>query len=255
MFKKCILLGASSFLLLGCALPNSLAATGSYKTAQEILEAANQNYTRTTTTYFTADAYNEVKAKNQYDCFTQNRTTLWTEHALYMHNGSSTINSGYFDQNNALYHYTLKNGVEDVSKTDKALVENVHVAVAAHPSAYTIHDFFTGAYYFKTFADLIAGDFTAVAGREGVYQSTKSDYFEDFMYFAAPLYTNPEVVAGTPYLTFTKVEIVDLGDGTYKYNLYAAETAKLSTSDGLFATAVISAIGSTALPIMASYLA
>ena len=75
------------------------------------------------------------------------------------------------------------------------------------------------------------------------------------MYFCAPLYTNPEVVTGTPYLTFNKVEIVDLGDGTYKFNLYAAETEKLSNSDGLFATAVISAIGTTAIPVIAAYLA
>jgi hypothetical protein len=244
-------------LLLGCALPHPLEATVTYKTAAEILNAVDQNYTRTTTTYFTADAYNEVKAKNHYDCFTQSRVTLWTPHALYMHNNSSTVNSGYLDQGNALYHYTLKNGVEDVTKTDKSLVENVALAVPtpAGSSSYTIHDFFTGAATFNLLSDMLAPLFSPVSGRDGVYSSSDSNLLKQFMYFCAPLYTNPEVVTGTPYLTFTKVEIVDLNDGTYKYNLYAEETAKLSTSDGLFATAVISAVGATSIPVIAAYLA
>jgi len=253
--KKLWMLGAGSLLMLGCAFPKPLEAAVTYKTASQILTAAYRNYTRTTTTYFTADAYNEVKPKNHYDCFTQSRVTLWTDHALYMHNNSSSVNSGYFDQGNALYHYTLKNGVEDVAKNDKTLIENVATAVATHPSTYTIHDFFSCAYTFNVLASDYAAYFSAVSGRDGVYQATDSSLMVDFMYFCAPLYTNPEVVTGTPFLTFNKVEIVDLGDGTYKFNLYAAETEKLSNSDGLFATAVISAIGTTAIPVIAAYLA
>lgn len=252
--KILVLAGASSLLLLGgqtLFAANSGSIT--YKTAAEILNAADANYTRTTTTYFNADSFSAVLGKNRFDCFTQSRKTLWTDHALYMHNESTQINSGYLDMNQKIYHYTLHNGLQDLAKTDKTLVENLREDYVSAETDFTIHDFFTGAHSFKKQAASLATFFSPTG--EGVYASTEASLFTDFMFFCAPLYTNPEVEAGTPYLTFSKTEIVDLGDGSYQYRLYATETEKLSQTNGLFATATVSSIGTTSLPIMNAYLA
>ncbi len=226
-----------------------------YKTPEEILSVADTNYTRTTATYFTAAAFTTVTENNYFSCFTQTRKTLWTSHALYMHNDTEQVNSGYLDKNGTMSHYTLHNGYQDIAKKDKGLVENIRDDYVSEDTAYTIHDYFVGCHTFKSQATSIAAYFSAVDGKNGVYQATESSLFQNFMYFCAPLYTNPIVEGASAFLTFTKVELVDLTDGTYQYNLYASETEKLSQSSGLFASATISSIGSTSLSVVDAYLA
>jgi hypothetical protein len=233
--------------------PEPLAEAIVYKSAAEILSAADDNYIRTSVTYFSATGFDQVLPLNRFDCFTQSRKTLWTAHALYMHNESTQINSGYLDKNNALFHYTLHNGLQDIAKNDAALVENIRQDFVSENPAFTVHDFFMGCHYFKTNAATLAASFSPVEGKSGVYESSDASLFESFMFFCAPLYSNPQVVAGTPFLTFSKVEIVDLADGTYQYNLYAQESEKLSQTNGLFAVATVSSIGTTALPIVDAY--
>lgn len=226
-----------------------------YQSAEEILSAADTNYTRTSLTYFSAEAYSSLLPHNRFDCFTQSRKTLWTAHALYMHNESTQINSGYLDQANSLYHFRLHNGLQDIAKSDASLVENLRRDYVSEEASFTLHDFFMGSHYFKTNAASLASSFAPVEGKSGVYASSDSSLFQSFLYFCAPLYTNSEVVAGTPFLSFSKVEIVDLADGSYQYNLYANESEKLTQSNGLFAVATISAIGTTSLPIIDAYFA
>jgi len=254
---KLLLLAGGLFLFprAGNAIGAVKAAAIVYKSAEEILGAADTNYTRTTLTYLSAEAFASVLPHNRFDCFTQSRKTLWNTHALYMHNESTQINSGYLDKANALYHYTLRNGLQDIAKSDASLVENIRRDHVSGDSAFTLHDFFMGCHYFKANATSLAASFSPVEGKSGVYESSNASLFESFLFFCAPLYTNPEVVSGTPFLSFSKVEIVDLADGSYQYNLYANESEKLTQSNGLFAVATVSAIGTTSLPIIDAYLA
>ncbi len=241
------------------------AINGDYS-ATSILEAADYNYTRTTTMFFNADAYNEIKDVNYFE-FTQTRTTLWTKQGLFMHNNSASegVNSGYLNQNGNMLHYYLKNGHEDINGTKDSVV------VDRNDGQYDIHEFegFGTLHKIKYMSlnNNLASYFSPVEGVENRYQltfddslSNKDALLKEFMYFIAPCYTNP-LVDGENYLTFDRLEIscsTDLSEVNYYLYVDASDFTKLDTDNsitGLFATAVINNINTTKIAAIEDYLA
>lgn len=233
--------------------------------AKEILEVADYNYTRTTMMFLNADAFAEVSESNYFE-FTQSRITLWTENALYMHNGSASegVNSGYLNENGRMKHYHLRNGHESINGTKDDVI------IDRDDGAYNIHDFdgFGTLHKIKNLSinENLSSRFTLVEGTENryrmVFDSTRKDedkIIELFMYFIAPVYTNP-IIGDDEYLQFDRVEIsFSSSENEVNYYLYVKDNdySKLDStnqSTGLFASAVVNNIGSTTITSISDYL-
>ena len=233
--------------------------------AKEILEAADYNYTRTTMMFLNADAFAEVSEFNYFE-FTQSRITLWTENALYMHNASASegVNSGYLNENGRMKHYHLSNGHESIGGTKDDVI------IDRDDGAYNIHDFdgFGTLHKIKKLSlnESLSSRFTLVDGIENRYQmvfdNTRKDedkLIELFMYFIAPVYTNP-TINDDEYLHFDRVEIsFSSSKDEVNYYLYVedADCSKLDStnqSTGLFASAVVNNIETTTIVSVSDYL-
>lgn len=221
----------------------------------DILNKADKNYTRTSNMFFTSNAYEEVAPCNKFE-FTQSRVTLWTEDALYMHNnaGVNGVNSGYLNNrvDGYMYHYTIEGGIDNINE-GRVKIDRKDFLVDIHE----YEEFGT----FHKIKNLILNDeslkdrflrtdntFTLT------FEEGDEDLIEQFMFFIAPVYTNPSI-DGAAYLSFEKVSLTLSGENINMY-LYADEKDgdKLSSSDNLFASATISNIDNTSIPCVDDYL-
>lgn len=224
------------------------------KSAQTLLEQQDLNYTRTSEIKASTDYFTSLENNNYFTCITRNRTTEFVDGGLYMHDTTgNTTNSGYYTKKNEnsgnnMYHYTLAGG------SDNRLVEGTRIENERLDSATNVNAFFANGHYFHdnaaTIGALMAFDFDHF----NYYipnNTANAAYIQSFMYFTAPLFTNP---AAAP-IAFTGAGIKDLGANTMAFYLYSNDTALLAEgANTVFAQANVSAVGSTTIAFLNKYI-
>lgn len=226
---------------------------GVVRSATQLMENQDKNYTRTTAICLNSNTWNLVKEYNHYSCITVNRTTEFIDNGLYMHSIDDTTNSGYMSKTGTtdMYHYTVSGGANyrDVAAQE---IENVR-----HDSTTkNVNDFFDNGHYLHDNASTIAGKMKYDNSHDNyylAYSEAESDLFEKWMHFVAPLFTNQIDAEGTK-IPFTGLGIQDLGSSKVKLYLYA-DNSYLSNTNTYFATAEISAVGSTTIACLDKYIA
>lgn len=243
IFKSSLLI-VSLLSLVGCTTSQIIY----YATAlslEDILNAADKNFTRTSEIYLTDEALEEINKTNGFT-LTLARTTLWTENALYMYD-SNNVNSGYLNDGNHMKHFYLRNG-SSVNSNDGS-----NVIVDRDDGEHNIHTFdgFGTLHKIKNLKldeRFIMGE----NNRSRVMTFTDEDVEikQEFMYFIAPLFRNVN-----NYFDFERVE-VSLIDNVVTYSLYTDDHLDLlDNADGLFAQAKVKDIGLTSIPVIEAYFA
>lgn len=223
------------------------------KSAATLLAAQDLNYTRTTEIKATTDYFTELTAKNYFTSITRNRTTEFIDDGLYMHDTTgTTTNSGYYTRKNEasgvnMYHYTLA-GSSDNRTVESTLIENER----RDSTTKNTNDFFANGHYFHDNAAAIGALMSFDFNNFNYYMPIAGNetYVTQFMYFTAPLFTNP---ADAP-ITFNGAGIKDVGT-TISYYIYSSEATKLDTgANTVFAQADITNIGTTTIPFLNKYI-
>jgi hypothetical protein len=223
------------------------------RSAATLLAEQDLNYTRTTQIKASDTYFSEVTSHNYFASITKNRTTEFIDEGLYMHvTDDQYTNSGYYTRKNEtsghnLYHYTL-------DALDNRLLETASITNERLDSAIEdTNSFFINGHYFHdhaaTIGALMSYDFNAF----NYYLPNtlaNRDYITNWMYFTAPLFTNPQ----DAIITFNGAGLKDTGAGV-SYYLYSDEATKLASDAGtVFSQADISAIGSTTIAFLPKYI-
>ncbi|MCI2068107.1 MAG: hypothetical protein LKJ88_00815 [Bacilli bacterium] len=223
------------------------------KSAATLLAAQDLNYTRTTEIKATTEYFTELTAKNYFTSITRNRTTEFIDNGLYMHDTTgTTTNSGYYTRKNEdsgvnMYHYTLA-GSSDNRTVASTLIENER----RDSTTKNTNDFFANGHYFHDNAAAIGALMTFDFNNFNYYLPLTGNetYVTQFMYFTAPLFTNP---TDAP-ITFNGAGIKDVGT-TISYYIYSSDATKLDASaNTVFAQADITNIGTTTIPFLDKYI-
>lgn len=244
IFKSSLLIVLAS-TLVGCTTSQIIY----YATAlslEDILNAADKNFTRDSEIYLTDEALEKINKTNGFT-LTLARTTLWTENALYMY-GSNNVNSGYLNDGNHMKHFYLKNGSSDIDSKDGS-----NVIVDRDDGEHNIHTFdgFGTLHKIKNLhldERFIMGENNR--SRVMTFTDEDDEIKQEFMYFIAPLFKNVD-----NYFDFSRVE-VSLIDDVVTYSLYTDDDLDmLDNADGLFAQAKVKDIDSTTIPVIYAYFA
>lgn len=244
IFKSSLLI-VSLLSLVGCTT-SQIVYYATALSLEDILNAADKNFTRTSEIYLTDDALEEINKTNGFT-LTLARTTLWTENALYMYN-SNNVNSGYLNDGNHMKHFYLKDGSSDRDSEDAS-----DVIVDRDDGEHNIHTFDGFGTLHKIKNLNLDERFTmGKNNRSRVMTFTDEDdeIKQEFMYFIAPLFRNVN-----NYFDFERVE-VSLIDNVVTYSLYTDDHLDmLDNADGLFAQAKVKDIGLTSIPVIEAYFA
>ncbi len=208
----------------------------------------DNNFTRSTQINLTSSGYDYLVANGSYfGQFYTTRTTLFTNNALYMHNSTAAVNSGYFTPKgtNEMWHYTIDGGYENLN-LGNSNVNNLR----KDSSTVNTNDWYINGKYFAAhsneIAELMEYDFN-----NHNYYSDDSSLFHDFMFFTAPVFTNGKDFSGNNVVTFTGVGLKDL-KGSVAYYLYANGCELLDAgANTVFSQAILSEIGTTSIPVLA----
>lgn len=244
IFKSSLLI-VSLLSLVGCTT-SQIVYYATALSLEDILNAADKNFTRTSEIYLTNEGLEEINKTNGFT-LTLARTTLWTENALYMHD-SNNVNSGYLNDGNHMKHFYLKNGSSDLNSDDGS-----NVIVDRDDGEHNIHTFDGFGTLHKIRNLNLDERFTmGENNRSRVMTFTNEDdeIKQEFMYFIAPLFRNVN-----NYFDFGRVE-VSLIDNVVTYSLYTDDHLDLlDNADGLFAQAKVKDIGLTSIPVIEAYFA
>jgi hypothetical protein len=218
------------------------------KSAQELFQRQDLNYTRSTQTNLNADGFSKIIAVNHFSSFTQLRTTYFINNGLYMHDGTTGTNSGYYTRKNEnsgnnMYHYQIEGGYSNMS-TGSIINER-------HDSTINTNDFFINGHYYHENASTIYTNYQYDMNNHNYY-STDATMIQNAMYFTAPLFCNPEfiVVTGEAARTvnFTGAGLKDIKDGKTEHYLYTSDTSLLSDgANTVFSKATIANAGDTVI--------
>jgi hypothetical protein len=221
------------------------------RSATQLLENQDLNYTRTTAISASASAWSAIQSDNRYSSITVNRTTEFIDHALYMHSIDDSTNSGYYtpaSTPNDLYHYVLKDGADYRNTASEEITSVRHDSTTLG-----VNDFFMNGHYFHDHSATVAPVFTFDFDNGNYYATAAAagaTLVQNWMYFTAPLFTNSSV---TP-IAFLGIGLKDCGNGEVKFYLYADNTM-VSGGDTVFAVADITAVGTTVLSALDGYIA
>ena len=205
------------------------------------------NFTRSTQINLTAEGYTDLVNNSSYfgEFYTQ-RTTLFIDNALYMHNSTNGVNSGYYTpkDTNEMWHYTIEGGYSNLN-CDNTYVTNKR----KDSSSVNTNDWYINGKYFAAHANEIATLMEYDYDNNNFY-SDSNTLFHDFMFFTAPVFTNGKDFAGNDVVTFTGVGLKDL-NGSIGYYLYANGYEYLSVgANTVFSQAILSNIGTTTIPVL-----
>lgn len=244
IFKSSLLI-VSLLSLVGCTT-SQIVYYATALSLEDILNAADKNFTRNSEIYLTDEALEKINETNGFT-LTLARTTLWTENALYMYD-SNNVNSGYLNDGNHMKHFYLKNGSSDLYIPD-----GTNVIVDRDDGEHNIHTF-DGFGTLHKIKDLNLDERFTMGknNRSRVMTFTNEDdeIKQEFMYFIAPLFRNVDY-----YFDFERVE-VSLIDNVVTYSLYTDDHLDmLDNADGLFAQAKVKDIGLTSIPVIEAYFA
>lgn len=244
IFKSSLLIVLAS-TLVGCTT-SQIVYYATALSLEDILNAADKNFTRDSEIYLTDEALEEINKTNGFT-LTLARTTLWTENALYMY-GSNNVNSGYLNDGNHMKHFYLDNGSNDIDSEDAT-----NVIVDRDDGEHNIHTFdgFGTLHKIKSKSlnlnerfDLDGNNRT----RAMTFGEGDDEIKQEFMYFIAPLFRNVD-----NYFDFSRVE-VSLIDDVVTYSLYTDDNLDmLDNENGLFAKAEVRNIGLTTIPVVNAY--
>lgn len=244
IFKSSLLI-VSLLSLVGCTT-SQIVYYATALSLDDILNAADKNFTRNSEIYLTDEALEEINKTNGFT-LTLARTTLWTENALYMYD-SNNVNSGYLNDGNHMKHFYLENGYSEYTS------DNVSsVIIDRDDGEYNIHTFdgFGTLHKIKKLnldERFIMGENNR--SRVMTFNDKDDEIKQEFMYFIAPLFKNVD-----NYFDFERVE-VSLIDGVVTYSLYTDNHLDmLDNADGLFAQAKVKDINSTTIPAVDAYFA
>lgn len=244
IFKSSLLI-VSLLSLVGCTT-SQIVYYATALSLEDILNAADKNFTRTSEIYLTDEALEKINESNGF-ALTLARTTLWTENALYMYD-SNNFNSGYLNDGNHMKHFYLKNGSSDLNSDNGS-----NVIVDRDDGEHNIHTFDGFGTLHKIKNLNLDERFTmGENNRSRVMTFTNEDdeIKQEFMYFIAPLFRNVD-----NYFDFERVE-VSLIDNVVTYSLYTDDHLDmLDNADGLFAQAKVKDIGLTSIPVIEAYFA
>ena len=245
IFKSSLLIVLAS-TLVGCTT-SQIVYYATALSLEDILNAADKNFTRDSEIYLTDEALEEINKTNGFT-LTLARTTLWTENALYMY-GSNNVNSGYLNDGNHMKHFYLENGSNDIDSEDAT-----NVIVDRDDGEHNIHTF-DGFGTLHKIKNLNLNERFVLDGnnnrtRAMTFGEGDDEIKQEFMYFIAPLFKNVD-----NYFDFSRVE-VSLIDGVVTYSLFASNHQEmLNKEDGLFAKAEVKNINSTTIPAVDAYFA
>ena len=246
IFKSSLLIVLAS-TLVGCTT-SQIVYYATALSLEDILNAADKNFTRESTIYLTSDSLEEINKTNGFT-LTLARTTLWTENALYMY-GSNNVNSGYLNEDGSMKHFYLKHGSSDIASEDAS-----NVIVDRDDGKHNIHTFdgFGTLHKIKSKSLDLNKRFVLDGNnrtRAMTFGEGDDEIKQEFMYFIAPLFRNVD-----NYFDFSRVE-VSLIDGVVTYSLYTDDHLDmLDNADGLFAQAKVKDIDSTTIPVINAYFA
>lgn len=249
---------------------NEFEGAGSWKkytAINDIFGLVDNNYTRTTTINFTSDGYNEAISVNKYkDGFSQTRTTTWIDGALYMTNGDQ-VNSGYFTskEDGSMHHFKFGGEAYNVASADNEVIDDGYAAAAG------VNEFFANndnnacsMHYLNQNKDAIKDKFiydTNKASSDTVsYYTNDADILNRFLAICAPCYLNTPVEQGKDsFIKVTTATVAYNADETIEIALYCDpaddySTGKLNGGSNKFAWAVISNIGTSAIPSIMTYI-
>ena len=244
IFKSSLLIVLAS-TLVGCTT-SQIVYHATALSLEDILNAADKNFTRDSEIYLTDEALEEINKTNGFT-LTLARTTLWTENALYMYD-SNNVNSGYLNEDGNMKHFYLKNGSSDIDSEDAT-----DVIVDRDDGKHNIHTFDGFGTLHKIKIKSLNLDERFIMGENNhsrVMTFTDEDdkIKQEFMYFIAPLFRNVD-----NYFDFSRVE-VSLIDDVVTYSLYTDDHLNmLDNADGLFAQAKVKDIGKTTIPVVKAY--
>lgn len=222
--------------------------------AESLLKQQDLNYTRTTEIKATVDYFTQIQDKNLYACITKNRTTEFIDNGLYMHDTTGTsTNSGYYTRLHEnggvnLYHYNLSEGSDYRTNADATLSNE-----RLDSSTVTTNDFFINAHYFNSNATTIGALMQFDFDHFNYYLPANGNesLMTLFMYFVAPLFTNPSEAP----IVFSGAGLKDTGAKTLSFYLYSSESNKLeSGAETVFARADITGVGTTTIPFLPRYI-
>ncbi len=244
IFKSSLLIVLAS-TLVGCTT-SQIVYYATALSLEDILNAADKNFTRDSEIYLTDEALEEINKTNGFT-LTLARTTLWTENALYMHD-SNNVNSGYLNDGDHMKHFYLKNGSSDLTSLDGA-----NVIIDRDDGEHNIHTF-DGFGTLHKIKNLNLDERFVLDGnnrtRAMTFGEGDDEIKQEFMYFIAPLFRNVD-----NYFDFSRVE-VSLIDGVVTYSLYTDDHLDmLDNADGLFAQAKVKDINLTSIPVIEAYFA
>ena len=244
IFKSSLLIVLAS-TLVGCTT-SQIVYYATALSLEDILNAADKNFTRESTIYLTSDALEKINKTNGFT-LTLARTTLWTENALYMYD-SNNVNSGYLNDGNHMKHFYLKHGSSDIASEDAS-----NVIVDRDDGKHNIHTF-DGFGTLHKIKSLDLNKRFVLDGnnrtRAMTFGEGDDEIKQEFMYFIAPLFRNVD-----NYFDFSRVE-VSLIDDVVTYSLYTDDHLDmLDNADGLFAQAKVKDIDSTTIPVINAYFA
>lgn len=241
--------------------------TGSWKKyvgIDEIFGLVDNNYTRTTTINFTSQGYDEAVAINKYkDGFSQTRTTTWIDGALYMTNGDQ-VNSGYFTskEDGSMHHFKFGGESFNVASADNEVIDDGYAAAVGVNEFFANYDNSASSmHYFNVNREKVKGQFkfdTNKASSDTVYfYSNDTDIINRFTAICAPCYKIEE--GQEAFINVTTATLALNADGTIELALYCdisddGSTSKLNGGSNKFAWAVISNIGTSAIPSIMSYI-
>lgn len=246
IFKSSLLIVLAS-TLVGCTT-SQIVYYATALSLEDILNAADKNFTRESTIYLTSDSLEEINKTNGFT-LTLARTTLWTENALYMYD-SNNVNSGYLNEDGNMKHFYLKNGSSDIDSEDAT-----NVIVDRDDGKHNIHTFdgFGTLHKIKSKSLDLNKRFVLDGNnrtRAMTFGEGDDEIKQEFMYFIAPLFRNVD-----NYFDFSRVE-VSLIDGVVTYSLFASNHLDmLDNADGLFAQAKVKDINLTSIPVIEAYFA
>ena len=235
-----------------------------YMGIDEIFGLVDNNYTRTTTINFTSQGYDEAIAINKYkDGFSQTRTTTWIDGALYMSNGDK-VNSGYFTskEDGSMHHFKFGGESFNVASADNEVIDDGYAAADGVNEFFANYDNSASSmHYFNVNKEKVKGQFkfdTNKASTDTVYYySNDLDIVKRFTAICAPCYKVEE--GQEAFINVTTATVALNADGTIELALYCyisdnASTSKLNDGSNKFAWAVISNIGTSAIPSIMSYI-
>ena len=211
--------------------------------------AAANNYTRYTQINLSAEGYLELsKAEHShFGSFNLTRTTLFVDNALYMHDGTTNVNSGYWTPagTTKMYHYTLENGWNSINEKSNSFVKNFRL----DSSTKTTNEWYINGMYLAAHASEIGAIMEYDYTNHNYYSvdfTTFATLLHDWMYITAPVYTNEDGV-----VVFTGVGLRDHKNNEVIYELYASGCEYLEgENQTIFSQATFYNIGTTSIPVL-----